>query len=359
MDGIRRYAGIDWAKDAPRGLRHRRAGRRGGPLRGRAHATPGCGSSSAGSGASRAWPSSDRTARSSTPCSRPACRWSSSPAATSRRCAPATAWPATRTTAPTRSSSPTPCAPTATGCGRCSPDAPETVALRATVRARKDLVRTPGARSSSSWRRTWRSSSPVRSDLFDDLASPIAQAFLLRFPSAERAAWLEPAADRRAWLAAQGYCGRRTGAELHARLVAAPAGVTGESRRGDGRRDPRPRRGRSAAIDEQVEALEARIAEQLALHPDGAHLHEPAARRAASGRRRCWPRSATAGSASRRPSRSPAWPGRRPSTRQSGQHRAVTFRYACDKKLRDALVDFAAGQPPCQPLGRGPLPPGA
>ena len=71
------------------------------------------------------------------------------------------------------------------------PDAPGTVALRATVRARKDLVQTrvslvqqleahlalvfPGA-----------------VDLFADLASDIAQAFLLRFPSAERAAWLGP-----------------------------------------------------------------------------------------------------------------------------------------------------------------------
>jgi transposase len=30
-----------------------------------------------------------------------------------------------------------------------------------------------------------------------------------------------------------------------------------------------------------------------------------------------------------------------PSTRQSGQHRAVSFRYTCDKKLRAALIDFA------------------
>ena len=29
------------------------------------------------------------------------------------------------------------------------------------------------------------------------------------------------------------------------------------------------------------------------------------------------------------------------STRASGQHRVVTFRWACDKKLREALVDFA------------------
>ena len=31
-----------------------------------------------------------------------------------------------------------------------------------------------------------------------------------------------------------------------------------------------------------------------------------------------------------------------PSTRQSGQHHAVSFRWACDKPLREALTDFAA-----------------
>jgi transposase len=30
-----------------------------------------------------------------------------------------------------------------------------------------------------------------------------------------------------------------------------------------------------------------------------------------------------------------------PSTRQSGRHHVVTFRWACDKKLRDAVMDFA------------------
>lgn len=34
--------------------------------------------------------------------------------------------------------------------------------------------------------------------------------------------------------------------------------------------------------------------------------------------------------------------GAAPSTRRSGRYHAVSFRYACDKKLRDALNDFAA-----------------
>jgi transposase len=33
--------------------------------------------------------------------------------------------------------------------------------------------------------------------------------------------------------------------------------------------------------------------------------------------------------------------GAAPSTRQSGKLRAVTFRWACDKQLRDAVTDFA------------------
>ncbi len=33
--------------------------------------------------------------------------------------------------------------------------------------------------------------------------------------------------------------------------------------------------------------------------------------------------------------------GAAPSTRQSGRQRAVSFRWACDKQLRDAVTDFA------------------
>jgi transposase len=188
------------------------------------------------------------------------------------------------------------------------PDAPATVALRATVRARKDLVQTrvtlvqqleahlalvfPGA-----------------VDLFDDLASPIAQAFLHRFPCAERASWLSPK-RMAAWLAAQGYCGRRTGAELHARLEAAPPGAAG------GTADAMAAVtlgyvGAIAAVRDQADALGARIVEMLALHPDG-HIFTSLPR---SGRgsawRPCSPRSVTAGSGSRHRTASPASPGRR------------------------------------------------
>jgi transposase len=218
------------------------------------------------------------------------------------------------------------------------PDSPETLALRATVRARKDLVRTRVAlvqQLSAHLAIVY----PGAVELFDDLASPIAQAFLLRFPSAERAAWLSP---RRLghWLAAQGYCGRRSGEELHARLVAAPRGRTGEG--ADAMAAVTLAYvGAIAAVREQVEALDAGIAEQLPAHPDGP-IFTSLPR---SGRVRAAALLAEIGDCRERfptPESLACLAGATPSTRQSGQHRAVTFRYTCDKKLRDAVIDFAA-----------------
>ena len=86
------------------------------------------------------------------------------------------------------------------------PDAPETVTLRATVRARKDLVRHRVAlvqQLDAHLALVF----PGAVGLFGDLDSPIARAFLLRFPSAEQAAWLSPRRRRRTGSRAQGYCG--------------------------------------------------------------------------------------------------------------------------------------------------------
>ena len=88
-------------------------------------------------------------------------------------------------------------------------------------------------------------------------------------------------------------------------------------------------------------SLETRIAEQLAAHPDGA-IFTSLPR---SGSVRAATLLAEIGDCRERfptPEALACLAGAAPSTRQSGQHRAVTFRYACDKKLRDALIDFAA-----------------
>ena len=218
------------------------------------------------------------------------------------------------------------------------PDAPATTALRTSVRARKDLVHAR-VRLVAQLRAHLALVFPGGVGLFDRLDSPIAEAFLTRFPSAERAAWLGPRRFE-AWLTRAGYRGHRGGGEFHARLIAAPAGVSGE--------------GASAlaavtlgyvraitALREQIAELETHIAEQLADHPDGA-IFTSLPR---SGSVRAATLLAEIGDCRERfptPEALACLAGAAPSTRQSGQHHAVTFRYACDKKLRDALIDFAA-----------------
>jgi transposase len=221
---------------------------------------------------------------------------------------------------------------------RLHPDAPATVALRATVRARKDLVRHRVALVQQ-LEAHLALVFPGAIGLFGDLASDIARAFLLRFPSAERAAWLSPRRFDH-WLAAQGYSGRSGGAELHARLEAAPRGMTGESAVAMAA-VTLALVAAIGAVREQIDGLEQCIAEQLQVHPDG-HIFTSLPR---AGRVRAAALLVEVGDCRERfptPESLACLAGATPSTRQSGQHRAVTFRFSCDKKLRDALIDFAA-----------------
>lgn len=66
---------------------------------------------------------------------------------------------------------------------------------------------------------------PGAKGVFSDLASDIALAFLQRYPNPESAARLTPAKIE-AFCRKHGYSGRRTGAELHARLRSAPTGAS-------------------------------------------------------------------------------------------------------------------------------------
>lgn len=217
------------------------------------------------------------------------------------------------------------------------PDSPETVTLRATVRARKDLVQTR-IRLTQQLRAHLELVYPGAVGLFWDLDSPIALRFLVRFPSAAKAAWLSP---RRmaAWLRSEGYCGRTSAEELCRRLDVAPSGVTGpeaEARAAVTLAFVRA----LLAVREQITELEGRIREQLDLHPDGAIFRSlPRA-----GQVRAAGLLVEIGDVRERfptPESLACLAGAAPSTRQSGQHHAVTFRFACDKKLRDALIDFA------------------
>ena len=219
-----------------------------------------------------------------------------------------------------------------------TPDSSATIGLRALVRARKDLVKHRIALANQ-LRANLLAAFSGAVGLFAEIDSPISLTFLTRFPSADRAAWLS---DKRiaAWLAAVGYCGRQTPQQLITHLRDAPAGLTG------------PAGAACATVTEQlvaslvdlrarIDVLDEAIAETLALHPDAAvftSLPRAGTNRAAlllaeigDCRARFPDDTALAAAA-----------GVAPSTRSSGKKHHVAFRHSCDKKLREALIDFAA-----------------
>lgn len=216
-------------------------------------------------------------------------------------------------------------------------DQPATVTLRATVRARKDLVATRVALANQ-LRAHLRLALPGAVGLFRELDSPISLAFLERFTTQQAADWLSP---RRlgAWLRAAGYCGRKDPAVLHAHLARAPRGPLGAD--GDARAHvTRALLAALRAITEQIGGLEQHISEQLALHPD-APVFTALPR---AGRLRAARLLAEIGDCRARfptPASLACLAGAAPSTRQSGRMRLVTFRWAVNKQLRDAVTDFA------------------
>jgi transposase len=155
-----------------------------------------------------------------------------------------------------------------------------------------------------------------------------------------RAHWLS---DKRlaAWLKGAGYSGRTSPADLYQRLIAAPRGATGQA----GAASAQVTRALAAvlaSLNTQIKALEAQIAAQLAEHADG-HMFTSLPR---SGTVRAARLLTEIGDCRAR------FPdlealiclvGAAPSTRQSGEHKTVTFRWAVSKQLRDAVCDFADG----------------
>jgi len=218
-----------------------------------------------------------------------------------------------------------------------TPDSPATVALRRACRARKDLV-SHRVGLASQLRAHLRNAFPGAVGLFAEIDSPISLRFLARFTTQDRADWLSP---RRlaAWLASTGYSGRTDPAVLHARLAAAPRGATGE----DGTAQACVTAALHAVLTtlaDQIKALSGQIGEQLARHAD-AHIFTSLPR---SGTVRAARLLAEIGDCRARfptPEALACLAGAAPSTRKSGQMRSVSFRWSCDKQLRDAVTDFA------------------
>src|SRR5688572_5501846 len=106
------------------------------------------------------------------------------------------------------------------------PQSDEIRALRALVRTRDDLVAARVALANQ-LRSLLESFWPGAAEIFADIDSPIALAFVARYPTPQSAAHL---GEKRlaGFLAQHSYCGRRPVAALLERLRSAPAGRTGD-----------------------------------------------------------------------------------------------------------------------------------
>ena len=211
-------------------------------------------------------------------------------------------------------------------------------ALRALVRGRDDLV---AERVALSNRLTallegfW----PGAAGLFADIDSPIALAFLRRYPTPASAARLGEA-RMAAFLRKQRYCGRRSPAELLARLRAAPPCRAGEAEvraKGD---LVRALVSLLEALGTRIAELTARIEQAVADLPDGRIIMS--FRRA--GRVCAAQILAELGDVRERfqsADQLAAEAGVCPVTRQSGKSRGVVFPRACNRHLRRAVTCFA------------------
>lgn len=219
-----------------------------------------------------------------------------------------------------------------------APFSEQTRALRAVVRARDDLVEQRVAAHNqleACLDAFW----PGAKAVFADICSEIALAFLERYPTPGSARGL---GEKRmaAFLARHRYSGRRSAAELIERLRAAPAGISDgpEARaRGDAVA------GYVTVIGAQnisIKSLDRSIAAHLGEHPDG----EVFTSLPRSGRINAAQMLAQWGDCRQaydHPDAVAALAGVTPVTKASGKHQTVGFRWACDKRFRQAMVTFA------------------
>lgn len=220
------------------------------------------------------------------------------------------------------------------------PDSDETKALRALTRTREDLVE-QRVRLANQLRAQLEAFWPGALRIFFDVDSPIALAFLERYPSPNDARGL--GVKRLAgFLARNGYCGRRSPDELLARLRSAP-----ESRAGDLELEARRTLVLAlvAALKpliEQIRLLTSQIAGAVRTHADGAIFlslfRDPKSVVTAAELL-----AEIGDNRARHPSSASleAIAGQAPVAVQSGKRKVACFRWACNKNLRDAVSVLA------------------
>ena len=216
-------------------------------------------------------------------------------------------------------------------------DSAATTVMRTTVRARRDLV-VHRVAAANQLRAHLQLVFPGAVSLFAAIDSAISLCFIERFTTQTQADWLSP--KRLAtWLSAVGYSGRTDPAVLHAKLLAAPRGTTEP----DAEVHTTTTLGYVAflrVLNTQIALLEDNLAMQLTTHPD-THIYASLPRVKTLRTARLLAEIGDARGKFPTADSLAALAGVAPSTRQSGNVKAVTFRWGCNKQLRDALCDFA------------------
>lgn len=211
-------------------------------------------------------------------------------------------------------------------------------ALRALVRGRDDLVVTR-VQLANQLRSLLDSFWPGATAVFAEVDSPIALAFVERYPTPESAARLGPK-RMAAFCAQHAYSGRRSADELLGRLHQAAHTACGELEM-----DAKGELARSlarilACLVEQIRLLTSRIEHHVASLDDGQLVMSfPRAGRICAAQI-----LAELGSVRERfdsNARLAAEAGVAPVTYQSGKSKSVTFRWACNHRLRAALTCLA------------------
>jgi transposase len=219
-----------------------------------------------------------------------------------------------------------------------APQSDDIRALRALVRGRDDLVATR-VQLANQLRSLLQSFWPGAAEVFADVDSPIGLAFILRYPTPESAARLGPK-RMAAFCAQHAYSGRRSAQELLDRLHQAPAVALGELEM-----EAKGELALSLArtldrLVEQIRLLTSRIEHHVSSIEDGRILMSfPRAGRVCAAQI-----LAELGSVRERfdsDEHLAAEAGVAPVTYASGKSKAVTFRWACNHRLRAALTCMA------------------
>jgi transposase len=218
------------------------------------------------------------------------------------------------------------------------PYSPETNALRIVTRSRGDLVdmRVAATNQLSALLDThW----PGAKAIFADVESPIALEFLSRYPTARHAQHLG-AKRLAAFCAKHGYSGRRSGEQLLARLRAAPAGTHDETLCEAVRDTVIALVTVLKTIGTALKDLNRSVVAHLGEHPDSV-IFTSLPRSGQINAAQMLAEWGDCRQAYDSPDAVAALAGVTPVTNQSGRHRAVHFRWACNKRFRVAITTFA------------------